>query len=480
MANYTTSYADDEEERMLREYIATQGGEQAPAAPPPVEPPPPVAMPEPETPPPAAPTVQTYPSAPPDDIGDPFEAYAQMQGPRMRGGSSYEAPPEVQAPDDKWTWIAGALDLVLNRGENLPTYVAQLARPDDSQYTNYKRRNEAMNDASVRDARAQSLQQRSGSDAIQQRRLQLAERNADLRGRQIDAQGESLEMRRQKQQAEMAPDSPEARRVADVLIRKGVPRESLMTPDGRVLSIYEQKQLSPAIKNEIEVAMSGQMAGVAAERARETAEATEASKIRVAEGTARATHPYKVDLARETAGIRTEDREAQAALAEEKDIGAERRKRMAAQERERTSLLALKARLEARDRAGKLPAQGSFIERGVIKAKSSVLGGTGMSEEDSRLDNDLTMAGLQSYITGAGNAPNSEREQEVAGRKFRADGTVGGALQAIDARLQEIDSGEQSLREREDAGRIRPPRRERPTPAPAADVEVDEEEGFRL
>lgn len=136
----------------------------------------------------------------------------------------------------------------------------------------------------------------------------------------------------------------------------------------------------------------------------------------------------------ERASTRQEEREGAVKVADAE------RKRVT----ERVSLEALKQKLAARAASeggdSRLPMQGSVIERGAVRAKANLLGGTGMNAEDSLLDNDLTAAGLQSYMNTAGNAPNSEREQTVAARAFRGDGTYAGAIKAIDERLRKIDA----------------------------------------
>jgi hypothetical protein len=106
---------------------------------------------------------------------------------------------------------------------------------------------------------------------------------------------------------------------------------------------------------------------------------------------------------------------------------------------EEVALKELRAKLAARDPNEKLPGQQGAIKEAVVTGASKVLGGTGRSSDDSRLDNDLTALGLQAYMNKAHNAPNSEREQTVANNMFRGNGTAGSAVSAIDARLAEIE-----------------------------------------
>jgi len=102
-----------------------------------------------------------------------------------------------------------------------------------------------------------------------------------------------------------------------------------------------------------------------------------------------------------------------------------------------------------------------------------------MNEEDSALDNDLTMAGLVAYVSEGHNAPNSEREQDVAGRKFRGDGTVAGAKASIRARLAALEQAEKALRgvRRLSASKPKPRQQARPAASTEqinAEREVDD------
>jgi hypothetical protein len=436
----------------LREFLASTGSGYSDA---PAEP---VAPAEPQM------SVEALPDAAPEP--DAFEQYLSSSQPQQRP-SSYEAPPEVQKGDNKWLWIASALDLALNQGKSLPTYVSQMAAPDNSGYENWNRRNKARNDASARDSRA------SGADTaeLQRRRLEQAERRIDMQERGLGTTEGREERLREKYEAEHSPTSKQAQATRAYLVSQG---EDPSLLEG-LSDVQMRSGLNTAQRQAMEVAMADQTNEVAADRARGVAQATEGSKLRVAEGTARVTHPYKVNLARETAGIRTDDKVTQAALDETKTVNTERRKRAGLQEEERTKLNNLLAQLDAREDGDRLPGQGNIASRGAIAAKAKVLGGTGMDEADSVLDNELTMAGLVAYVSEGHNAPNSEREQEVAGRKFRGDGTVAGAKAAIRARLAAIEQAESSVREREEQERIRPSRpRAAPRSTPAATVPADD------
>lgn len=115
---------------------------------------------------------------------------------------------------------------------------------------------------------------------------------------------------------------------------------------------------------------------------------------------------------------------------------------------EELSLDKLEKKLSARKPDEALPGQGNVVERALIGAKAKVAGGSGMSPDDTSLDTDLTAAGLQAYIGTAGNAPNSEREQNVAATLFRGNGTVGSALQRVRERKAEIARKKAALKAR--------------------------------
>lgn len=103
------------------------------------------------------------------------------------------------------------------------------------------------------------------------------------------------------------------------------------------------------------------------------------------------------------------------------------------------ALEGLEKKLLARKPTERLPGQEGYVNEAIVKGKSVVGGGTGRSSEDSRLDTDLTKIGLQSYMNTAHNAPNSEREQQVANNMFRGNGTVQSALESIRQRKREIE-----------------------------------------
>lgn len=121
---------------------------------------------------------------------------------------------------------------------------------------------------------------------------------------------------------------------------------------------------------------------------------------------------------------------------------AEKRQQML--DTEERALLALKADLEKRDPNSNLPAStGKMgeIQRGT---EEYLLGTSGLSDADQGLENALTRAGLASYSTFAGNAPNSETEQAVAYRTYRGSGRVSGALQEVNRKLGEIQAERQA------------------------------------
>jgi hypothetical protein len=119
---------------------------------------------------------------------------------------------------------------------------------------------------------------------------------------------------------------------------------------------------------------------------------------------------------------------------------------------EELSLDKLEKKLSARAADESLPGQGNVVERAFVGAKAKVAGGSGMSPDDTSLDTDLTAAGLQAYIGTAGNAPNSEREQNVAATLFRGNGTVGSALERVRERKAEIARKKAALKARAAGG----------------------------
>lgn len=102
------------------------------------------------------------------------------------------------------------------------------------------------------------------------------------------------------------------------------------------------------------------------------------------------------------------------------------------------SLNELERMLQKRTGESRLPKQGNILSRGIIDLKAAAAGGSGMNVQDTSLDTALTALGLQTYIQKARNAPNSVKEQEVANRFYRGDGTVEGALHEVRKRKREI------------------------------------------
>ncbi len=168
MTPYQTT-DEDEEQRILEEYLAMNQPALSELA---GEPPTP---PEPAAPVSAQPSPM-MPQAPQSEPEDPLEAFVRME--ESDGGrpqipwSSYDAPPQYKEKDNTWAWVAAALDLALNNGESVPQYVAQLAAPDNSAQANWELRNKAMNDASSRaaqQAQAERARMPAGNDLARQR-----------------------------------------------------------------------------------------------------------------------------------------------------------------------------------------------------------------------------------------------------------------------------------------------------------------------
>lgn len=403
----------------------------------------------------ATPAGQPTPAKPPSEAGLEQKPFSFQTAESTRGAmespSLYrplEEPPPYVPPSKTGSFFALALDAMLNKGRNVGRIVGQLAQGDDD-YTNYQRRVRAAKDAAAIEASRRKGVLTPEEEEYKRRSLELREKGQASRERGLDQSATAEERRAEAQRIKTDPAHPMAEQVRQSLYAEGVKPGSL---DGLGMEAMKAG-LNEAQRNRVELAMSGEINAAAADKAAGVARATEGSKVRVAEGIAQATQPYKIELAEAQAGVQAGKAETQAALTEEQAINTERRKRLVAQNRERTTLESILARVEAKGDE-KLPMQGHFIERGLVRLKADVAGGTGMNEADSELDNDLTTAGLQNYITAAGNAPNSEREQDVASRKFRGNGTYAGAASAIRARLAEMDKAEEALRAEEDSTRI--------------------------
>lgn len=302
MAN--TPLHDDEEEsrRLLEQFIALEGSRmgitpQAPAAP---------AAPPAYEPPPAPPEPQRY------DAQSAVEAFAR--GPQAR--SSYEEPPQSRPASKAPLIWATILDIALNKGVGAPQYVAALAKGGDDPYQNYMRREGAKDRASVRDAQARRGVLSPEEQAYRDARLELARKNTELRGDQIEGQAASLEERKQKYYDDTHPDSDKANAAREFLRKQGQDVSQLEALG------YEsiKSSLRPALKNDLEIAMGDKTAALAANKARAVAEATVDPKVETATRTAEATQPYKLELTEKGAQVRNQAaaESPQQALAERK------------------------------------------------------------------------------------------------------------------------------------------------------------------
>lgn len=144
-------------------------------------------------------------------------------------------------------------------------------------------------------------------------------------------------------------------------------------------------------------------------------------------------------------------RQAAAADADERKRLAELREAEKKETNEIEALQEMDAKLAAMGDA-KLPLQKGIADKKITEVVGTVTGGTGMSDEESRLDTDLTALGLSSYMNKAGNAPNSEREQQVADRMYRGNGTASSARAAVQARLAQIQRVQAARREASQRG----------------------------
>lgn len=142
--------------------------------------------------------------------------------------ASYDAPPEVAAKDNKWLWVATALDAVLNGGESAPQYLAQIAQPDTSAQQNWKARNQAMNDASTRSAQQAQAARASRTD-----------------------QRDTLSRERWQRQVEHEDalrtlDSPQTAQAREAAIASGVPAEQVAGMTGEQIMQW-RPQLGTAV-----------------------------------------------------------------------------------------------------------------------------------------------------------------------------------------------------------------------------------------
>ena len=437
---------EDEEERALREWLATTGAGSDLAY---------------------EPDASPAQSAQSDAFSDYIASTDRIDSPQRY---AYEAPPEASPRDDSWLWIAGGLDLLLNRGENVGGYISQLAKPDRTAYENWGRRNLAANDAASRERALRPPPQ-------------LDPRMADYRDRALKARLGSLDVSRDAEDRkakayadENTPDSARAKATRDYLVAQGWNEDELANLSDR----QQRKILEHTQRNQVELEMGGDMNALAARRARQVATATIDPKVEVARRTAEETAPIKAEVMREGAEVRDIEREKQAAVQEELAIAGERRKRMPQQEKLRTTLQNLRAELLKRDPNERSPDRGFFLGRWATKIKSAIEGGTGLEEDDSLLNLGQTMAGLQTYVSEANNAPNADPERAIAEQRFRGDGTYGAALRAVDQLLSDVDRTEQRLQEREESSRTfkRAHKRSAPSaqgiPEQVTDADLDE------
>ena len=146
------------------------------------------------------------------------------------------------------------------------------------------------------------------------------------------------------------------------------------------------------------------------------------------------------------AGNRRSMADYESELAEGRKIAGEERERGAKRASEVQQLNRALALMDGRDDSQRLPNQGHAIDQAGIVIRQKLEGGSGMSDEDTRLDNALVGAGLSSFTNTANNAPNSEPERTFASATYRGNGTVGSARAAIQARLRELEGAESTIR----------------------------------
>lgn len=256
----------------------------------------------------ATPAGQPRPAKPPSEEGLEQKPFSFQTAESTRGDMEspalyqpLEEPPPYVPPSKTGSFFALALDALLNKGQNAGRIVGQLAQGDD-QYTNYQRRVRAAKDAAQLEATRRRGVLSPEEQAYKDARLQIAREGLGLRKEQIEAQGDSLELRKEQSAIKNDPNHAIAERVRQNLYAQGVQPGSL---DGLSLEAMKSGN-NAALRNMVEQAQSTEMAAVAAEKAAATARATEGSKIRVAEGISDATQANKLELVREGASLKNE------------------------------------------------------------------------------------------------------------------------------------------------------------------------------
>lgn len=234
----------------------------------------------------------------------PWSALASYQAPERSGRGDMSAPqlyqpleepPEYEAPSVGGNLFALGLDALFNKGRNAGRIVSRIADGEgDSRYANWKRKADAARAAADLEATKRRGTLTPEEQAYRDARLEIARAGLGLRGEQIEAQGESLKLRKEQEAVKNDPTHAGAER-----FRKQLEAEGAIRPGQWDGMSWEQMKAAgnEALKNRVDIAMADEINKVAAEKANAVANATDDNKVRVAGGIAEVTQPYKRELA---------------------------------------------------------------------------------------------------------------------------------------------------------------------------------------
>jgi hypothetical protein len=206
-------------------------------------------------------------------------------------------PPEYEPPNQVGNMFALGLDTLFNKGRNAGRIVSSIAEGGgDTRYANWKRKADAAKAAADIEATKRRGLLTPEEEEYKRRRLEIAEAGLGLREKQIGAQGESLELRKQQEAVKNDPSHAGAER-----FRKQLEAEGAIRPGQWDGMSWEQMKAAgnEALKNRVDIAMAGELNAVAANKANAVANATDDNKIRVAEGISDATQANKLELVHE-------------------------------------------------------------------------------------------------------------------------------------------------------------------------------------
>ena len=299
------AYPDEEHRNPLGALLPPGGGYSAPPQQLPTEPPPdvvtsPSAPAEPQQTPPPSSQLPGF-----DSSGNQIPSYEDLLAPGALGQASQQAqpppfdlppPPQRVAPDEGPAVLGTVLDVLLNKGRNVPQMIAQFGSPDDTAYENWKR-----NADYAKTRYALTAPRRYGAGALSP--LQAALQAERLRqGRDRLGLSTSDEARKQQAlkdaQAHWAalhdPTSSESEGYRQIAIAAGVDPNMVANK-----SADQVQKLAPSINYGAE--RTGTLAAAdtahTAARSRAEAMATEQPKIETAAGISAATLGDRIKIA---------------------------------------------------------------------------------------------------------------------------------------------------------------------------------------